>query len=64
MDFGNNRSITIADHNQRKINMISQIININHSPGVKSKQNNSGVTLLYNSSLSRGAQCDIATFSI
>ena len=38
MDFGNNRSITIADHNQRKINMISQIININHSPGVKPKQ--------------------------
>ena len=38
MEFGNNRSITIADHNQRKINMISQIININHSPSVKPKQ--------------------------
>ena len=35
MDFGNNRSITKADHNQRKINMISQIINGNHSLGVK-----------------------------
>ena len=38
MDFGNNRSITIADHNQRKISMISQIININRSLGVKLKQ--------------------------
>ena len=38
MEFGNNRSITIADHNERKINMISQIININHSPGAKPKQ--------------------------
>ena len=38
MDFGNNRSITKADRNQRKINMISQIINVNHSLGVKLKQ--------------------------
>ena len=38
MDFGNNRSITKADRNQRKINMISQIINVNRSLGVKLKQ--------------------------
>ena len=38
MEFGNNRSIKIADHNERKINMISQIINLNHSSGVKPKQ--------------------------
>ena len=37
MEFGNNGSITIADHKERKINMISQIININHSPIIQKK---------------------------